>query len=144
MTTNESNILRDITGNRRYAVIEVNGKIKIDLVAQDLMQLWAEAKTLSISVDEIDEMEKLIKAKPADYLELPIYHDRISHFLTTKEEMTYFKDKPLTTLLINEFLNVGPLNRSTANEIRKSMRLFGYISKQSKQGGARISIWAKS
>ena len=144
MTTNESNFLRDITGNRRYAVIEVNGKIKIDLVAQDLMQLWAEAKTLSISVEEIDEMEKLIKAKQADYLELPIYHDKISQFLATKEDMTYFKDKPLTTLLINEFLNVGPLNRATANEIIKSMRLFGYISKQSMQGGARISIWAKS
>jgi hypothetical protein len=42
-TTNDTEFLTDITGNRRYPVIDVSGEIDIESVALHRDQLWAEA-----------------------------------------------------------------------------------------------------
>lgn len=42
-TSNQKDILRDVTGNRRYLPFEVPSRIAVDKVIADRLQLWAEA-----------------------------------------------------------------------------------------------------
>lgn len=132
MTTNEANFLRDVTGNRRYAVIECTKEIELEQVKADLKQLWAEAKNLKFDLELVKELEKEIVKVQQNYIELPLYHEQIVKLLEERQTSTNtaFTSKPLTTQTICDYLHVTVLNKNIKNEISKSMKLLGYELKQ--------------
>lgn len=152
MTTNEANFLRDVTGNRRYAVIECTKEIELEQVKADLKQLWAEAKTLKFDLELVKELEKEIVKVQQNYIELPLYHEQIVKLLEERQTSTNtaFTSKPLTTQTICDYLHVTVLNKNIKNEISKSMKLLGYDLKLQRlkgkiEGGDnRFYLWVKS
>ena len=152
MTTNEANFLRDVTGNRRYAVIECTKEIELEQVKADLKQLWAEAKTLKFDLELVKELEKEIVKIQQNYIELPLYHEQIVKLLEERQTSTNtaFTSKPLTTQTICDYLHVTVLNKNIKNEISKSMKLLGYDLKLQRlkgkiEGGDnRFYLWVKS
>ena len=152
MTTNEANFLRDVTGNRRYAVIECTKEIELEQVKADLKQLWAEAKTLKFDLELVKELEKEIVKVQQNYIELPLYHEQIVKLLEERQTSTNtaFTSKPLTTQTICDYLHVTVLNKNIKNEISKSMKLLGYELKLQRlkgkiEGGDnRFYLWVKS
>lgn len=152
MTTNEANFLRDVTGNRRYAVIECTKEIELEQVRADLKQLWAEAKNLKFDLELVKELEKEIVKVQQNYIELPLYHEQIVKLLEERQTSTNtaFTSKPLTTQTICDYLHVTVLNKNIKNEISKSMKLLGYELKLQRlkgkiEGGDnRFYLWVKS
>lgn len=143
MTTNESNFLRDVTGNRRYAIIEITGRIDLDLVSKDLFQLWAEAKTLSISHEEIKEMEKLIQEYSFRYMEYPAYYDKLAEKIDNEQWQRLNVGKLWTTQFLAESIGIPNPNKVTSNEIAKSMRMLGYTYGQKRIGSHVRKVWIK-
>ncbi len=74
-TSNQHEVLRDPTGNRRYICVEVTAPIRTD-VSIDYKQLYAQAKSLILSGERYylnDEDERLIKLSNGDFeVETPI------------------------------------------------------------------------
>jgi len=105
---NRTEFLNDITGNRRFIIIELNKAIEIGMVESiDLTQLWAEAKHLldnkfrywyeGYEVDIINERNKDYNiASPEEenisiYFEPATEHDTGAKFLSATEISNYIK-----------------------------------------------------
>lgn len=50
-TTNSRRYLRDLSGNRRFPIVEVTKELEISALAKERLQLWAEARFLSDFTD---------------------------------------------------------------------------------------------
>lgn len=88
-TSNQHEVLRDPTGNRRYICVEVTAPIRTD-VPIDYKQLYAQAKSMIIDGERYylnDEDERLIKLSNGDFeVETPIDQLFLSAFSVPKND----------------------------------------------------------
>ena len=83
-TTNEEGFLRDLTGNRRFPIVECRRPLDFNMLKKERDQLWAEAVFMDFFMDEILEFTPEAKADQRKIQE---------PFLDINTEASSFMDK---------------------------------------------------
>lgn len=144
MTTNEQQILRDATGSRRFAVIEV-AKMRDDLIQRDRLQLWAEGRQIFLEEGAKRLHTRLERAtanteQNIRYATQDAWADDIAEYIAAQEKKPEGTRYPLSTRAILQYaLNIDRGQRRIQDQQRVAeiMRTLGF---QLEKGSAhRIS-----
>lgn len=144
MTTNEQQILRDATGSRRFAVIEV-AKMRDDLIQRDRLQLWAEGRQIFLEEGAKRLHTRLERATAKTeqnirYATQDAWADDIAEFIAAQEKQAEGTRYPLSTSTILQYaLNIdrGQRRLQDQQRVAEIMRTLGF---QLEKGSAhRIS-----
>lgn len=144
MTTNEQQILRDATGSRRFAVIEV-AKMRDDLIQRDRLQLWAEGRQIFLEEGAKRLHTRLERAtanteQNIRYATQDAWADDIAEYIAAQEKQPEGTRYPLSTRAILQYaLNIDRGQRRIQDQQRVAeiMRTLGF---QLEKGSAhRIS-----
>ena len=144
MTTNEQQILRDATGSRRFAVIEV-AKMQDDLIRRDRLQLWAEGRQIFLE-EGAKRLHTRLEHATANteqnirYATQDAWADDIAEYIAAQEKKPEGTRYPLSTRAILQYaLNIDRGQRRIQDQQRVAeiMRTLGF---QLEKGSAhRIS-----
>lgn len=144
MTTNEQQILRDATGSRRFAVIEV-ARMMDDLIRRDRLQLWAEGRQIFMAegAERLHTRLERATAKTEQnirYATQDAWADDIAEFIAAQEKKPEGTRYPLSTSAILQYaLNIdrGQRRLQDQQRVAEIMRTLGF---QLEKGSAhRIS-----
>ena len=91
-TTNSGDVLQDLTGNRRFWMVDVGihsteKHVWTDLTGEVIDQLWAEAKTYWVLGEQLyltGEMEEIAKQKQEEHREASVREGPIMEFIQRK------------------------------------------------------------
>ena len=133
MTTNEQQILRDATGSRRFAVIEVT-KMRDDLIRRDRLQLWAEGRQIFMEEGAKNLHTRLERATARTeqnirYATQDAWADDIAEFVAAQEKKPEGTRYPLSTRAILQYaLNIdrGQIRIQDQQRVAEIMRTLGY------------------
>lgn len=144
MTTNEQQILRDATGSRRFAVIEV-ARMMDDLIRRDRLQLWAEGRQIFMA-EGAERLHTRLERATAEteqnirYATQDAWADDIAEFIAAQEKKPEGTRYPLSTSAILQYaLNIdrGQRRLQDQQRVAEIMRTLGF---QLEKGSAhRIS-----
>lgn len=144
MTTNEQQILRDATGSRRFAVIEVT-RMEDDLIQRDRLQLWAEGRQI-FQEEGAKRLHTRLERAAAEaeqsicYATQDAWADDIAEYIAAQEKKPEGTRYPLSTRAILQYaLNIDRGQRRIQDQLRVAeiMRTLGF---QLEKGSAhRIS-----
>lgn len=144
MTTNEQQILRDATGSRRFAVIEVT-RMEDDLIQRDRLQLWAEGRQIFLE-EGAKRLHTRLERAAAEaeqnicYATQDAWADDIAEYIAAQEKKPEGTRYPLSTRAILQYaLNIDRGQRRIQDQQRVAeiMRTLGF---QLEKGSAhRIS-----
>ena len=144
MTTNEQQILRDATGSRRFAVIEVT-KMRDDLIQRDRLQLWAEGRQIFMEEGAKRLHTRLERATARTeqnirYATQDAWADDIAEFVAGQESKPEGTRYPLSTRVILQYaldIDRGQRRLQDQQRVAEIMRTLGF---QLEKGSAhRIS-----
>jgi hypothetical protein len=121
-TTNEDEFLGDKTGNRRWLPVEV-GKIDVEGIKKDVIQLWAEARELFNKTGiQFQEAEQLANQVHEKYFIKDAWQEIIERWLDEPDLMTGQKPRARQFLrsadILREALNLEPKNISRREQMR--------------------------
>ena len=133
MTTNEQQILRDATGSRRFAVIEV-AKMRDDLIQRDRLQLWAEGRQIFLEEGAKRLHTRLERATARTeqnirYATQDSWADDIAEFIAAQAKQPEGTRYPLSTRAILQYaLNIdrGQIRLQDQQRVAEIMRTLGY------------------
>lgn len=142
-TTNEEQILRDHTGNRRFWVSKCNtDRIDVGWVAANRTQLWAQAYSELMS----GEIYHLTDAETEEHAEVAASHtytsplqDEVAKLI---EERAY-RDVTTSEIFDHLMIRVDARKPHMRNEICATLRAAGYVSKVIRIGGDTRRSWVK-
>ncbi|MFS1539521.1 MAG: VapE domain-containing protein [Candidatus Phlomobacter fragariae] len=121
-TTNEDEFLGDKTGNRRWLPVEV-GKMDVEGIKKDVIQLWAEARELFNETGiKFQEAEQLANQVHEKYFIKDAWQEIIERWLDEPDLMTGQKPRAWQFLrsadVLREALNMEPKNISRREQMR--------------------------
>ena len=133
MTTNERQILRDATGSRRFAVIEVT-RMKDDLIQRDRLQLWAEGRQIFLEEGAQRLHTRLENATTKAeqnicYANQDSWADDVAEFVAGQESKPEGSRYPLSTRAILQYaLNIdrGQSRLQDQQRVAEIMRTLGF------------------
>ena len=133
MTTNEQQILRDATGSRRFAVIEVT-RMRDDLIRRDVLQLWAEGRKIFHDMGAVrlhTDLEAATRkcAQDIRYTCMDTWATDIADYLAAQYRMSPGARNPLSTGAILQYaLNVDKDRRTAEMQrrVQEIMKAMGY------------------
>ena len=133
MTTNEQQILRDATGSRRFAVIEVT-QMMDDLIRRDRLQLWAEGRQIFMEEGAKNLHTRLERATARTeqnirYATQDAWADDIAEFVAAQEKKPEGTRYPMSTRAILQYaLNIdrGQIRIQDQQRVAEIMRTLGY------------------
>ncbi len=144
-STNEDDILSDSTGNRRYWVLPVPGRIDTAALARWRDQLWAEAVHLYRSGERwwlTPDEEAVMEEAQAHYLRSDPWEELIGAWLSRRDHFT-----PLTTSEVLDKALRKPEGQWTSADQRRVasvLRALGYESRTERDaGGGRARCWIR-
>ncbi|ULP74166.1 VapE domain-containing protein [Nodularia sphaerocarpa] len=139
-TTNESEVLNDPTGNRRFWIIPCSGTIPVDDVMQMRDRIWAAANALfkagyQYRLDDKEELRR--EEQNEEYQVSHPWSDILDEYVKYKEYVTVqdcFKQ-----------LNIDPLHQNPANQrqIINLLKKIGLENDRVKIDGRWSRIWRK-
>jgi predicted P-loop ATPase len=146
-TTNEHEFLSDITGNRRWAPIEVatRGAIERELIREDRDQLWAEAyaRFQAGGIEWVD-VERLAQVEHEAYMMTDEWEGFVADWLTIPDPLTGiapgsdpegFTGADVLTQAIR--LQTHQINRASEMRIARVLSGLGFKKKRAQKGGER-------
>lgn len=134
-TTNEDRFLPDKTGNRRYAIADIQKKIDVNYVRENRDLIWSAAKTLfdaGVPWWMSDEQEELAALNAANSEVEDLLEDKIIELLT---ECEYQK---LTQIV--EKLEL-PLTNQTSTRVTSILNKIGATSRQLRYNTNKGRYW---
>lgn len=153
-TTNETNYLRDTTGNRRFwpVLCGVTGPVRIGDLCDDRDQLWAQAVVEynagmtrraageDVCVWWLDENEKLVaEDEAAERLEIDPWSDAVEDW--ARQQTNPFTAKEALAALPG----AKPVTELTARDLERmsrALRAMGLVNKQNRIDGIKARRWA--
>ena len=141
-TTNKKEILADMTGNRRYWILEVTAQINIAMVAAWRDQLWAEALAAyeageAWHLEEDDE--KLLAVIQEDYAQMDEWGVPITEWLRTHPGAHNLSEIAKEALGIS----IDKIKHFEQNRITKILRKEGYDNKKVRTTTGAARMWTK-
>ena len=138
-STNESCVLSDPTGSRRFWMIESADKINLELVREERDQIWAEALYLYRSGSEwwLNDDEKLLmEDNNSDFESVDSWENAVINYITGKDDTT------IADVLVHA-LNFE-LNRVSKTEEMRVSRILtrlGWVKKRIMKDGVQARRW---
>lgn len=146
-TTNEDEFLGDKTGNRRWLPVEV-GKMDVEAIKKDLIQLWAEAREVFNETGiQFQEAEQLANQVHEKYFIKDAWQEIIERWLDEPDLMTGQKPRARQFLrsadILREGLNLEPKNISRREQMRIGhvLQNCGYKQVQRRINGKVLRVW---
>ena len=142
-TTNQSRYLRDETGNRRFWPMPC-GSIRVDDLAKDRDQLFAEAKHAFLAgeawwiTEGEQHLEQLLRTEHEKRMLTDQWLRQAEEFVRGKQEVTNRELK--TRFGITNGQESGP----QLKRISGIMRRLGWVEQITKKGGTRNVVWRRS
>ncbi|MTJ11843.1 hypothetical protein FJR11_04375 [Anabaena sp. UHCC 0187] len=138
-TSNESEILNDPTGSRRFWIIPLKNKIPLELVSQLRDRIWAAANALFKTGYQFflsDEEEIQREALSKEYQVVDPWHETISRFASNRDYVTVDE--------IYHELSIEPARRDIINQRRITavLKLLGLKDTRITVAGTQIRVWA--
>ena len=148
-TTNDNEILFDISGNRRWAPFRIK-RANLERIEMDRTQLWAEAvvifKKLGVCYQGV---EQFMKPEHEKFRAIDSWESDISDWLNLNNsidgEYPRNFENLTTSRILQRALHFSPDRIKRADEMRagKVMKLLGFENKQLTIGGNRKHVWRK-
>ncbi len=142
-TTNNRELLRDVTGNRRYWPVAVSTRIDIDRVREWRDQLWAEAvvafraeKKWWLAADD----EAALREYQEEFTKVDVWETAVADYLSS-----HHGDVTLTGILSGA-LNIQIEKQDPKSEARAKATLtrLGWIEKRPRlKDGSRPRVWVR-
>lgn len=140
-TTNESEFLGDSTGNRRFWIIPVTGRLPIKWIEENRDSIWAAARDLYkagepwwLTAEESQQAETL----NASYVVDDTWLDAITAYLNDKEEVTIAE-------ILTHCIGMDLERQDQKSKLRVAAILQGLkyqkVTKRKNVGGLRSNIW---
>jgi hypothetical protein len=146
-TTNQTDYLRDETGNRRYWVVRCGALIDTDALERDRDQLWAQAYAEYLNGELWwlpEEIEKLAEAEAAVRLEIDLWESEIEKSLP---ELIAADPEGFTTLdalgKLPGALPVAQITKRERDRMSKILKKLGCKYKEIWADGGRKYRWVK-
>jgi putative DNA primase/helicase len=142
-TTNETQWLRDPTGNRRFWPVHVCGKIDIARATNERDQLWAEAVVRWRAgerwfIDDSDPVYELIQAEQAARMMDDVWGDAIEDFIGTRRSVK------MSDILENcLFIPKGQQDNAKKARVKGVLMTLGFEYKQTTINGMAGKYWIK-
>lgn len=140
-TTNESSFLSDTTGDRRFWIIPVRGKIATDLLAEERDLIWAAAVALYRSGEQwhLTESEEIASGElNAQFRSLDPWHEKVAVYVAGREFTT--SNEILTGAFEYELRNIGRKEQLRVSGILTSL---GWENIVKKLDGKSVKVWAR-
>lgn len=144
-TTNDHVYLVDGTGGRRFWSVRCEGRIDIEALRLDVLQLWAEALALYEQgerwwVDSDDDAEVKLFGEQADARRVPDSDDeRLSAALELKDDVR----EHLETRLIEDEAFGECRIKPNKHKFASMMQALGWHSKKRKVRGRVLNVWVR-
>lgn len=148
-TTNSDEFLADETGNRRWLPVRV-GKVRVQAIRDDRLQLWAEARDLwRASGVAFGDAERLAKEEHATYMVSDVWDENITRWLEGGHPDDLGGKSPARTApftlaecLIGA-LGIESKSITKLHEMRTSriLRRLGCVRRQMRRGTERPWMW---
>lgn len=151
MTTNNTALFSDRTGNRRYAPVKV-GQFNADAVKPDLMQLWAEGKAIYTRCGGLklhQDIEKITAVENDNYVLPDSWESAIADWLEAQNKLPESERAVLQSrAILNAALgfNDSQVKRDDLTRVAEIMQALGFIYKVQRQprlGGKTAKVWAR-
>jgi hypothetical protein len=139
-TTNEDDILEDVTGNRRWLPIRV-GRCNVDLLTKNCFQLWAEAREVwNVAGVCWQEAERLAVGEHQEFEANDDWSPRVASWLLNRTSA----EGPLRTCdILRHALDVPPAQQTRNLQMRANnvMKRLGYTQTRERIDGVLQRIW---
>ncbi|MCX8963233.1 replication protein [Erwinia psidii] len=150
-TTNEDEFLADKTGNRRWLPVEV-GKVDVDAVKRDVLQLWAEAREMFRSTGGVlfRDAERLAAGVHEQYTIRDAWLETVERWLDEPDLIT--NDTPRSrkflraTDVLRDAICMDPRNIGKREEMRISnvLQTCGYKRETRRVEGKLMKVWLRA
>jgi hypothetical protein len=145
--------LSDITGNRRFLILETN-KIKLSELEKDVDQLYAEAKTVldvetiykrDINLSLPKQYAKEARRMQTSYTAPPPYADILEGLKGKKENIGGVLYETISVKDVYIFLEMSnkDLTRSVQMDVANTMRFLGWKNTSRRYGDSIVKIWRR-
>lgn len=145
MTTNEQGYLFDPTGNRRFAPMEIKGKVNLKWLDENKPQLWAEARVL---FNKNGIMQRELEPLSIEEIAKRVSTDPIFEILEERwngEEFEGLDYVPNTSNVMKYVLNIPECqqaNSGLVNKLKGAMQRLGLEYKAARwRGGDPVKGW---
>lgn len=162
-TVNESEFLKDQTGNSRYAVIELTAPVEIDVIneilgwkydksgtliksnPENLLQFWLEIKSYYLSGHSwilTPEERRIVDQNINNYLDKGDYYFLLNDYLVSTSQLRNLSHSWMTTTQICGFLN---LNKDKVRNLGKALSKLSNeeVIKKKTLNGVSLYFWPK-
>ena len=142
-TVNSGEFLTDHTGNRRYWIVPVPGRIDTDWVREQREQLWAEAVEVWNSGREwwLSEEEERANSEVHDEF---MTHDAIESIICPYLDLVTGPVTVENVCLGALDLKKGQIDKAIQMRVSACLIGLGYERKQSRINGVKLRYWVKS
>ncbi len=143
-TTNRDDFLKDPTGNRRFWVIPIKGRIALDYVEEIKFQLWGSILSLYEDGEEWTLPEKfwgMQQEESENYTEDDVWESYLLEYLKGKESC----DLTLRTIIegLENKLPTISQARNVERRLGSLLRRNGWSKRQARVNGDNIKVWSK-
>lgn len=141
-TTNESSFLSDNTGDRRFWIIPVRGKIPTDLLKQERDQIWAAAVALYKAGEQwhLTELEEIASGElNAQFRSFDPWHEKIAAFVAGRIFVTV--NEILTDPGSGFGFDVKQITRRESFRVSGVLTALGWENKPKRQFGRLVKGW---
>ncbi|CAK8736460.1 hypothetical protein SODG_000173 [Sodalis praecaptivus] len=149
-TTNQEEFLADETGNRRWLPLRV-GKVRVDDIKRDVMQLWAEGAELYRTLGGVQfrDAERLASGVHEQHMIKDAWFEIVESWLDEPDALTGERPRTREFLRASDVLQdaIGLSPRSIGK--REEMRIGGALTKcgykniQRRINGKKAKVWAR-
>ena len=152
-TTNETEFLRDPTGERRFWVISVNRRIPLSVVERERQQIWAAARSAYLAgeqwhltpAEEAELMEETRQWKEFDPWQEDLERILQGQTQTTMAELleklgfqTHLKDRKATGRLSTILKSMGWKSKQYSSGANKGQRYWSFLSDSSAASATQV------
>ena len=148
MTTNQNEFLTDVTGNRRYAIVDVD-HIDTDAVKRDVLMLWAEGAEIYKAEGgeklhrEIEQNQDIVGE---NYMLADPWIEDVSEWLKTQEVLPEEERYQLNSRNILKYalnFHTPTIEHKHTKRVAGIMQKLGYVNKTLKKKGKVCRSWIK-
>lgn len=149
-TTNQEEFLADETGNRRWLPLRV-GKVRVDDIKRDVMQLWAEGAELYRTLGGVQfrDAERLASGVHEQHMIKDAWLEIVESWLDEPDALTGERPRTREFLrasdVLQDAIGLSPrsISRREENRIGSVLRELGYVSNRPRVNGKKVRVFER-
>ncbi|MEN3260228.1 VapE domain-containing protein [Sodalis endosymbiont of Spalangia cameroni] len=149
-TTNQEEFLADETGNRRWLPLRV-GKVRVDDIKRDVMQLWAEGAELYRTLGGVQfrDAERLASGVHEQHMIKDAWFEIVESWLDEPDALTGERPRTREFLrasdVLQDAIGLSPrsIGKREENRISGVLKKLGYINNRPRVNGKKVRVFER-